>query len=141
MAECRDRLRSMWDSILGRPEWVDQVRAKLCSEDEVEFAYADQAAKALGIDTWDIHWRRLQAEPADPGRWYHVMALCNEDRIGKVIEFAEANLDLAAIATGAADELGLGLGFEHHSCLDYVLHDLWRFPGNGGALIEAGLKS
>lgn len=140
-AECRDSLRSLCDSILGRPEWPDRVEAKLSSEDEVEFAYADQAAKALGIDTWDIHWRRLQAKPADSGRWYHVMALCNEDRIGKVIEFAKANLDLAGIATGAADELGLGRGFEQHSCLDFILQELHRFPGKGGALIEAGLRS
>lgn len=69
------------------------------------------------------------------------MALCNDDRIGKVIEFAEANLDLAGIATGAADELGLGRGFEQHSCLDFILQELWRFPGKGGALIEAGLRS
>lgn len=140
-AECRDSLRSLCDSILGRPEWPDRVRAKLSSEDEVEFAYADQAAKALGVDTWDIHWRRLQAKPADSGRWYHVMALCNEDRIGKVIEFAEPNLDLAGIATGAADELGLGPGFEQHSCLDFILQELHRFPGRGAKLIEAGLRS
>ena len=58
-----------------------------------------------------------------------------------MIEFAEANIDLAAIATGAGDELGLGRGFEPHSCLDYVLQDLRRFPGRGARLIEAGLKS
>jgi hypothetical protein len=110
-AECRDRLRSLCDSILDRPEWPDRVRDKLGSPDELEFAHADQVAKALDIDTWDIHWRRLREKPTDPGRWYHVMALCDEDRIGKVVEFGEANLDLPGIATGAADELGLGQGF------------------------------
>jgi hypothetical protein len=69
------------------------------------------------------------------------MVLCDKDRIGKVIEFAEANIDLDGIATGAADELGLGRGFEQHSCLDFVLQDLRRFPGWGAKLIEAGLKS
>jgi hypothetical protein len=140
-AECRDSLRTLCDSILGRPEWPDRVRAKLSSEDEVEFAYADQAAKALGIDTWDIHWRRLQQKPADPGRWYHVMTLCDDARIGKVIEFAEASIDLAAVATGAGDELGLGRGFDQHSCLDFILQELHRFPGRGAKLIEAGLRS
>ena len=67
--------------------------------------------------------------------------LCNQDRIEKVIEFAKAKLDLAEIATGAGDELGLGRGFEQHSCLDYVLQELHRFPGRGVELIEAGLKS
>lgn len=140
-AELRDRLRSACEAILDRPEWEDRVRAKLDSGDEGEFAQADQAARALGIDTWDLHWRRLQEEPGSPGRWYHVMGLCDEARIGEVIRFAEANLDLAGIATGAGDELGLGPGFEPHSCLGFVLQELRRFPGQGAALIEAGLKS
>ena len=114
---------------------------RLGSGDELEFSHADQAARALGIDTWDVHWRRLQEKPADPGRWYHVMALCDEARIGEVMAFAEANIDLAGIATGAGDELGLGPGFEPHRCLDYVLQELRRFPGRGTALIEAGLRS
>ena len=58
------------------------VRAELGSGDELEFVHADQAAKALGIDTWDIHWRRLREKPTDPGRRYHVMARCDGDRIG-----------------------------------------------------------
>jgi hypothetical protein len=69
------------------------------------------------------------------------MTLCDDDRIGAVIEFAEANLDLAAIATGASDKLGLGREFAPHSCLDFVLQDLRRFPGSGGTLIETGLRS
>jgi hypothetical protein len=140
-AEDRGRLRSACETILGRPEWEGLVRGGLKSEDELEFAHADQAARALGIDTWDIHRRRLEAKPAEPGRWYHVMSRCDEARIGEVIEFAEGNLDLAGIATGAADELGLGRGFEQHSCLDYILQELRRFPGEGAALIEAALKS
>jgi hypothetical protein len=139
--ESREALRSECAAILGRPEWPDRVRDQLGSEDELTFAHADRAAKALGIATWNIHWRRLQEKPTDPGRWYHVMALCDGERIGPVVEFAEANIDLAAIATGAGDELGLGRGFEQHSCLDYVLQDLRRFPGKGRALIEAGLQS
>jgi hypothetical protein len=138
---CRDRLRALCDSILGRAEWVGRVREKLGSENELEFAHADQAAKALGIDTWDIHWRRLQDKPLDPGRWFYVMVLCDESRMGTVIDLAEANLDLDLIATGAADELGLGHGYEQHSCLDFILQELGRFPGKGATLIEAGLKS
>lgn len=140
-SECRDRLRSLCASILGRPEWADRVRAGLGSEDDLGFAHADQAAKALDIDTWDIHWRRLWEKPTEPGRWYHVMARCDDGRIGAVVEFAEANIDLAAVATGPGDELGLGRGFEPHSCLDYVLQELRRFPGRGAALVEAGLRS
>jgi hypothetical protein len=65
----------------------------------------------------------------------------NDVHPSRVVEFAEETLDLAGIATGAADELGLGRGFESHSCLNYVLQDLRHFPGKGAALIEAGLRS
>lgn len=140
-ADRRGRLRSECRSILGRPEWEGRVRAGLDSGDELVFAHADQAARALGIDTWDLHRRRLQQEPSDPGRWYHAMALCDEARIGEVVGFAAESIDLAGIATGAADELGLGPGFEPHRCLDYILQELHRFPGEGTTLIEAGLRS
>jgi hypothetical protein len=87
----REALRSACASILDRPEWADRVRAPLGSGDGLAFAHADRAAKVLGIDTWDIHWQRLQEKPAEPGRWHHVMAPCDGERIGRVSEFAEAN--------------------------------------------------
>jgi hypothetical protein len=139
--ESRVALRAVCDSILNRPEWVEKARTALTTNDEVQFFHADRAAKALGIDTWKTHWQRLQQKATDPGRWYNVMALCDEDRIGTVIVFAEQNLDLAKISTGAANELGLGRGFEQHSCLDYVLQELRRFPVRGAKLIDAGLRS
>jgi hypothetical protein len=37
--------------------------------------------------------------------------------------------------------MGLGPGFEQHSCLDFILQELHRFSGRGASLIEAGLKS
>lgn len=79
--ECRGRLRTQCDSILGHPVWAERIRAKLSSIDEMVFAHADQAAKVLGIDTWDIHWQRLKEKSSEPGRWYHVMALCNNGGI------------------------------------------------------------
>ena len=139
--ESRATLQRQCESILARPEWLKKAQSALTSNDEMKFFNADQAAKALGIDTWEIHWQRLKLKPADPSRWYHVMALCNEDRIGEVIDLAGTKLDLEKIATGAADEMGVGRGFEQHSCLDYVLQELRRFPGYGESLIGAGLRS
>src|SRR5207249_2186955 len=72
---------------------------------------------------------------------FHVMKLCNDDRVASVVEAAEKYVDLERIATGAGKELALGPGYEHHSCLDMVLQELRRFPGHGASLIQAGLKS
>lgn len=140
-AERRDGLRSQCDWILGRPEWPDRVRAALDKGDDLAVDHASRAAKSLDIDTWEIHWQRLRQMPVDPSRWFFVMDLCNEERIDKVIKFAEANLDLLQIATGAANELGLGRAFAQHLCLDYVLQELGRFPGWGERLVGAALKS
>jgi hypothetical protein len=139
--EYREKLRAVCDSILQRTEWADLIQAKLGSENEAAFCHADQAARAIGIDTWEVHWQRLQQKPADPGRWYNVMVLCDENRIERVIEFAERTIDLESLATGAANEVGFGRGFEQHRCLGFILQELERFPGRGAKLIDIGLRS
>src|SRR5690606_20337178 len=134
-------LRAVCDRILNRPEWADQARNGLTSGDDLEFYQANQVADILGFDTWETHWRRLHEKPTDSGRWYQVMACCDDDRIDDVIGFAEQNIDLKKIATGPSDELGLGPGWDHHRCLDFVLQKLRKFPGHGETLIETGLQS
>lgn len=140
-SERREKLRLSCDRILERPEWRERVHLGLNASDEVAFSLANQAAGFLEIDTWEIHWRRLKEKPLDSGRWYHVMMLCNESRIADVVEFAESHLDLAALSTGAAEEMGLGRGYEQHRCLDIILQELRRFPKQGERLIESGLKN
>lgn len=139
-----DRRQAIAEScreILSRTEWHDLAHNALESEDEMVFYRGTRVAEALGIDTWSHHWNRLQHQPNDSGRWFDVMRRCDENRIGEVIALAERVIPLSKISTGAADELGLGLEYETHSCLDFVLQDLRRFPGIGDKLIEAGLKS
>jgi hypothetical protein len=139
--EVRESLRAVCDSILSSSKWPERIRTELAAEDDVRFYLADQAAKWAGIDTWDRHWERLVQRPSDPHRWFHVMALCDDDRIGRVVNFAEEYIGLEGIATGAGDELGFGKKYEPHSCLSFVLQGLGRFPGWGARLIEAGLRS
>lgn len=140
-AERRNDLRAICDRILSRPEWHDKARVGLGSEEDLEFYRANQVAEALGLETWETHWRRLQEKPLDSSRWYRVMAHCKEDRLAEVITFAETIIDLEKIATGPADEMGLGPDWEHHQCLDYVLQELRKFTGQGSRLIQAGLRS
>ena len=140
-SERRAELLSACDRILNQPDWPEKARAGLGSADEMEFHRANHVAEALGIDTWEMHLRRLHAKPADSGRWFQVMSRCRVEQIAEVIAFAEQNIDLESIATGPADETGLGPGWEHHQCLDYILQELRRFAGHGSRLILAGLRS
>lgn len=137
----RSALLETCGAILSQQAWGEKVNEALLSEDEMEFHQANQAAQALGVATWEHHWRRWQDKPTDSGRWYHVVRQVDDERLPQVLQAAESTIDLAAIATGPGNELGLGPGYEHHSCLDYLLQELRRFLGQGTAFIEAGLKS
>lgn len=128
-------------SITQQPHWETLVKSGLSDRDSMVFGQASHAAKALGISTWDDHWRRLQEDPEDSGRWYNIMQVVDDPTIGQVVAYAERVIPLGKIATGIGDEMGLGNEFKHHSCLDYVLQDLRRFAGKGHDLVRTGLKS
>jgi hypothetical protein len=135
----REKLRALANAILSRSDWTERVRAGLASDDAHTFNTAAAAARVLNIDTWEIYFERL--ERGEPHHWYFVMQTDDPARIDRVVALAEERLPLEQIATGPADELGLGPGFQHHSALDFVLQDLRRFPGRGWPLIRAGLQS
>jgi hypothetical protein len=148
-----DRLKCGWNEdatesvrlrareLVDRPVWEPLVLEQLESAHEEAFYRANQAAIALGLNVFDLHWRRVQADPHDSGNWFRIMQAASATHIDPIIEFAEGALPLQSIATGPADELGMGKEFEAHSCLDYILQDLHRFPGKGRSLILAGLRS
>jgi hypothetical protein len=135
----REKLWSLASGILARSNWPERVRAGLASDDPHTFHTAAAAARVLEIDTWEVFFERL--ERGEPHHWYSVMQTDDPARIDRVVALAEERLPLEQIATGPADELGLGPGFQHHGALDFVLQDLRRFPGRGWPLIRAGLQS
>jgi len=139
--ETRTRVLEQCSEIMSRPFWRETVMAGLGSEDEWVFDCANRAAQVLGIETWEYHWDRLRESPRTPGRWYHVMRACTNDRIAEAVALAEKALPLDDIAGGPGTEMGLGDGYEAHRCLDSILQDLGRFPGHGNALVVAGLRS
>jgi len=134
-------VRARASDLIHRPLWESLIREYLESDSEDIFYRANRAAREAGLDAFAWHWRRLQAMPAEPSRWFDAMQTANADRIDQLVDFAERAIPLREIATGPADEMGLGKRFDAHSCLDYVLQDLKRFPGKGLTLIFAGLRS
>ncbi|MEO1528336.1 MAG: hypothetical protein AAFX06_23175, partial [Planctomycetota bacterium] len=128
-------------AILDRPTWVPLVGKQLVSDEDKSFFAANQAADILGIPTWDHHWRRWNKQRSDAARWFQVVQGIDDERLPVVLRAATEWIDLKAIATGPSDELGFGPGFEHHTCLDHLLRELGRFPGEGEEFIEAGLSS
>ncbi|MBA2542599.1 MAG: hypothetical protein H0V17_23350 [Deltaproteobacteria bacterium] len=135
----RTSLRERIVAIRALPQWKERVTAGLASKDPNTFGQADEAAKALGIDTWGHHFARL--ESGDGDGWYFVMRTDDPGRIDRVISLAERLIPLDKISTGPAEETGLGREWADHSHLDFVLQDLRRFPGKGWPLIRTGIRS
>ena len=137
--ELQEKLRAQIKAIKALPHWKEVIGAALASEDRLVFSQADQAATAVGIDTWDHHFARLESG-ADDG-WYFVMQTEDPARIDRVVSLAEKTLPLDSMASGPADEMGLGADWVNHGHLDFVLQDLRRFPGKGWTLIRTGVRS
>jgi len=127
-------------ALLARPQWDDHIRAALLSDDQSEAWRADAAAKIRGIDTFDLHFAQLQADPYGSG-WYRAWEQADHERAERLAELARSNLPLDQIATGTGDEVGLGPGWQAHGALDWTLQALRGHTGVGGDLILVGLNS
>lgn len=109
--------------------------------DSQQFYLADQAANALGMNTWEVHWSRLQQNPRESHLWYPVMQPANHDNIARIVGFAVDVLPLDQVMTGAVDELGLGPEYKIHQCLETIVQDLGKYPSVGWPLIATCLRS
>lgn len=137
----RREIAAIAGRIIDNPVWPKLVEETLNPNDEEAFWNTIRAAEILRIDIWDTLWRRLKESPHAPDRWYHVMKNANAERIDAIVDLAGSVLPIDEIATGPADELGLGLEYNLHSCLDIILVELAKYPGRGFHLLEAGIKS
>ena len=126
---------------LSDTKWFNIVNKKLNTTDDREFWEVDKTAEILGIDMWDVHWRRLNENPTESTLWYNVMKLANNGRIDLILNLATEKIPLNQISTGAQDNLGLGEEYKLHSCIDFIIQDLDKYPGKGEKLILGSLKS
>ena len=134
----RDEMLETIAGIKKQPDWKNKVLKQLASGDKLQFWTASEAARVVGIDPWDYFFERIKR---GEDFWWNALQTDRVDRIDLLIEHAQATIPLESIATGPADELGLGLEFAEHQKLDWLLQELRRFPGKGLSLIRAGLQS
>jgi hypothetical protein len=137
----RERCLLLSQELLSREEWRSEALRNLASPDASVFHWANRAARKLGVDTWDVLYAKVESDPVSSTFWYDLTEATDGLRIDRLVSFAEHVIPLDEIASGPADEIGLGPGFEPHSTLDWMLQLLDRFPGKGWGLIRAGLQS
>lgn len=126
--------------ILDRDVWNDLITVALLSDKPGEFRRADQAARRRGIDTYDIHLRRIREDPFG-NAWFAAWQQADGVRAEELAALARDLLPLQEIASGPADELGLGHEWRVNAALDWSLQALREHPGVGAELIVAGLQS
>ena len=117
-------------SSLANPHWTALVTEGLRSSDEDQFARANYLAEDLGMETWDVHWSRLEEKPGDELRWLSVLSRVNEERLEQVL-----NLAREVLTDGAAEN-----GAQSDSVTSAVLKHLKPFPGQGWFLVEHALS-
>jgi hypothetical protein len=137
----RDQMLSTCTRLMSRSDWRMKIDSALHSADNRVFFEADAAAQELGIDTREIHFDRVRAEPVKSSSWYRLLQQTSNDQIDEILSFAAGALPLDEIATGPADSLGLDEKYAAHHALDWILQDLKRFPGHGWEFIKIGLQS
>jgi hypothetical protein len=135
----RREIETAASAILGRHEWRNLAEAGLAADDLLTFRNAASVLEALGIDAWEARFERQRSRDSD--EWYWLMKTDDRARIQRVIDLAEEQVELKAIASGPADEIGLGPRFRQHSVLDWLLQELGRFPGVGWSIVAAALRS
>jgi hypothetical protein len=136
----RQAFEATCDEILQRDEWHDRIAVGLLSTAPAEFWRAEQAARHRGIDTFDIHIARIEEEPLG-GAWFHAWRQADRERAERLADLARDLLPLERIATGPADELGMGPVWRPHSALDWTLQALRDHVGVGPDLVLVGLRS
>ena len=139
--EIRRRVLDMCATVAERGEWMGQVLEGLETEDLGRFHQADAAAQLLDIDAWPHHLHRVQADPRRSPSWFRLVQTEDPERFEVVLKLALAELPLDEIATGPADETGLGPEFDIHDTLLVIVHALVDKPGQGVELIAAALRS
>lgn len=136
-ANVRTSVQTRTAAILAQPRWRTLVEAGFDAHEQ-EFWKVAEAARALGMDIWDVHYRRTRQRK---DHWFQLMETSDETRVAKVVALGEERLPLDAIASGPGTDLGLGPEFEHHGHLDAIVQSLGKHPGLGWSLIRAALRS
>lgn len=152
--QTREELRTMgWSDLLRReligraecvlraPQWAERVRNAYQAGAEPGSGLAFTCAEVLGVDLWEIGFKRLKKAPHEEKLYYDLLRTSDARKRQKIIDFAEANLPLAEIGSGPALELGLGDDWDVRGCLDFVLQEIERRGPYSEPIMAAALRS
>ncbi len=130
----------MRKAALAAKELLDSEACRHLLEEEMERGESLRLAKELGMDFAPYAMAAIQT---DFHRNYHYIdLLMDEDKSAKtLIPLFEERLPLDEMASGSADEMGLGEEFTDFRILVYMVQHLKNRPGMGIRLIRTALEA
>ncbi|MDR6688253.1 hypothetical protein J2Y41_003839 [Arthrobacter sp. 1088] len=136
----REEFASRCERINQHPGWAALAEKGLISANNTEFYKAERIARALGLDTYPAHWRRVQSYPCDSS-WFALLQEVDEHRLPAVLAYARQSLPLGELGSGPDDKDAQSDRFRAHHALDTIVTGLAKFPGEGWDLVETCLRS
>lgn len=138
------RLRHRYEELVAQPRWNDLVLECLADPHHADFGHAMWAADKLSLPVVPQIVAHLKIDPLDEFAWRHAIGLATTKEAEKLVHLAERLLpltDLAGMADGPGDHLGLGEEYRPDRALESVVDGLGSFPGVGPALIDVALRN
>ncbi|MFY0572827.1 hypothetical protein ACN28E_54605 [Archangium lansingense] len=137
--EVRARLQARCEALLERPLWRGLAEQGLASEDPVTFHRAAIVGGKVGADVWSAAFRRYTA--GDLGQSWWLVRTEDPECARRFVAATLEALDFAQLCTGPTSQAGFGPDFEKHHAHELALGVLPLLPGEGWALVKAGLCS
>lgn len=137
--DIKAELQTTLTDLIQQDHWLSLVKKSLQTNDQSLFWVATDVYTRLGYDAWDArfeHQKRYQNE-----QWFYLMQTDDNHRVEQAMALAKQQNDFSLVATGPALEYGLGMEYQVHNVLDFILQELNRFPGIGEDFILIGLNS
>ncbi|MDE5823843.1 MAG: hypothetical protein K2H91_04060, partial [Lachnospiraceae bacterium] len=101
---------------------------------------AFEIARRLGMDYQEYAFEAV-LEDCTKNAWTASRLIADGYKVQEIVDLMYDRLNVESLATGAADEIGLGEAYEAHNALTMILQELGDKAGIGEKLIKPALKS
>ncbi|MEJ1961397.1 MAG: hypothetical protein WDO56_07570 [Gammaproteobacteria bacterium] len=128
----RTIVRTLAAPIIDDKGWRKRVIAAL-TDDRADLEQAEQAARKLDIETFDLHLKRLEKNGSVVARWNIAFIAAEPRQLTSLVNVAERTFG-ARFAKGA-----IGRANTSDAALEAVLQGVARSPGVGIPIVDASL--
>lgn len=140
----RQIVAELSQQIVSDRRWPRYVKRAI-ARDETDLDQAEEAAKKLGIRTYDLHVSQLAKGSTHPRRWEIALAASDGRQIQRLVEIADHTFESrlrrprpeARMQSGSKPRTTAGQeDASSTAALEAVVRGVARFPGSGLGLVE-----